>query len=413
VIPAFRPLENEQARYLGAYGGRGGAKSHYFAEKLVRITNARAGTRFVCIREIQNSLEQSVKRLIEDKIAAFGLSDRYRIMTTHIETPGDGIIIFKGMRDQTAESIKSLEGYDYAWVEEAQSLSQTSLDLLRPTIRKEGSQLWFSWNPTDVQDPVDVLFRSGDPPPGAVAVQVSYLDNPYFPEVLRRDLEWDKARSPDKFEHVWGGGYRKISEATVFRNWQINDALGEPPEGTTFYLGGDWGFSTDPTAGLRLYVPQPRKLVIDREVYQVGCEIEDTPSLFDSLLCDGLCPLERDKCERPTHRWARQWPLIADSARPETISYLKRHGYPKIEASHKGPNSVEEGIVFMQGYDIEVHPRCVNVINELTYYRYKVDKHTGKVLPVLVDEGNHTIDASRYALEPLRAEVAPAGGLLW
>lgn len=334
-------------------------------------------------------------------------------MTTHIETPGDGIIIFKGMREQTAESIKSLEGYDFAWVEEAQSLSQTSLDLLRPTIRKDGSQLWFSWNPTDVTDPVDVLFRSGDPPPGTVSVQVSYRDNPYFPQVLRRDLEWDLARSPDKYKHVWDGGYRQMSEATVFRNWRVNDRLGDPPHDSTFYLGGDWGFSVDPTAAVRIYVPSERKLVIDREVYEVGCEIEDTPSLFDSLLCEGLCPQERDKCERPTHRWARQWPMIADSARPETISYVKRHGYPKLEPSKKGPNSVEEGVIFLQGYDIEVHPRCTNVINELTYYSYKVDKHTGKVLPELVDGNNHTIDASRYALEPLRAEAGISGGLLW
>lgn len=413
VADAFRPLEDDEARYLGAYGGRGSGKSHYFAEKVVRRTNTRRGYRVVCIREIQNSLEQSVKRLIEDKIAAFGLSGRYRIMNTHIETPGGGIIIFKGMRDQTAESIKSLEGYDVAWVEEAQSLSQTSLELLRPTIRKDASQLWFSWNPTDVTDPVDALFRDGAPPPGTVAVQVSYLDNPLFPEVLRRDLEWDKARSPEKYAHVWGGGYRKMSEAAVFRNWKVNDQLGEPEANTSFYLGGDWGFSTDPTAGVRLYVPGERRLVIDREVYEVGCEIEDTPSLFDSLLCDGLCPQERAKCQRPTHGWARRWPLIADNARPETISYMQRHGYPKLEASHKGQNSVEEGIVFMQSYDIEVHPRCLNVINELTYYSYKVDAHTGKVLPILVDANNHTIDASRYALEPLRAAEGIPGGLLW
>lgn len=337
-------------------------------------------------------------------------------MNTHLETPGGGIVIFKGMRDQTAESIKSLEGYDYAWVEEAQSLSQRSLDLLRPTIRKEGSQLWFSWNPTDEQDPVDAFFRADSRPPGSIAVRVSYNDNPHFPDVLRRDLEWDKVHSPEKYAHVWGGGYRQMSEASVFRNWRINDVLAEPAPDTTFYLGGDWGFATDPTAAVRLYVPQPRKLVIDREVYEVGCEIEDTPSLFDSLLCDGLCPPQpnRAKCTRPTHGWAQRWPLIADSARPETISYMKGHKYPKIEASVKGPNSVEEGVSFLQSYEIEVDPRCVNVINELTYYRYKVDPHTGKVLPIIVDANNHTLDAARYAIEPLRRRKRAAAkvGLL-
>ncbi len=158
----FRPLL-QRSRYKGAYGGRGSGKSHVFAELLVRRC-FEGPVRAVCIREVQRSLDQSVKRLIEDKIQALGLGAAFTVQAERILGPsgaGDSRIIFQGMQNHTAESIKSLEGYDIAWVEEAQALSKRSLDLLRPTLRKPGSELWFSWNPTRALSSKSAMTRLG------------------------------------------------------------------------------------------------------------------------------------------------------------------------------------------------------------------------------------------------------------
>ncbi|HOT83714.1 MAG TPA: PBSX family phage terminase large subunit, partial [Candidatus Defluviicoccus seviourii] len=171
-IPLIAP-----ARYKGAHGGRGSGKSHERAEALIERCVAER-TFAVCIREVQKSLAQSVKKLIEAKIEAMGVGHLFDVQQAVIKTPHGGLIIFQGMQNHTADSIKSLEGYDIAWVEEAQSLSQRSLDLLRPTIRKPGSELWFTWNPSQPTDPIDVLLRGDEPPPGAVVVQANYRDNP-------------------------------------------------------------------------------------------------------------------------------------------------------------------------------------------------------------------------------------------
>lgn len=381
----FLPLMGPN-RYKGARGGRGSGKSHALAEMLVERCLMTKGLRAVCVREVQKSLSQSVKRLVEDKIQKFGVGGAFDVQRDQIKTPGDGLIIFQGMQNHTADSIKSLEGYDVAWVEEAQSLSQRSLDLLRPTIRKTGSELWFSWNPDKPTDPVDKFFRGDQPPPDSVCVEANWNDNPWFPEVLRQEKDYDQRRDPDKYAWVWGGQYCKRSEARVFSNWRIEEF--ETFADARFYFGADWGFSIDPTVLIRSYIIG-RNLYIDAEAYSVGCEIDATPALFDKI--DPARPM-----------MARQWPIKADSARPETISYMKRNGYPHITPAKKGPNSVMDGIEFLRSHDIIVHPRCRHVIDELTLYSFKTDEKTGEVIPVLEDKENHTIDALRYALEGLR-----------
>lgn len=391
-LPLLKP-----SRYKGAHGGRGSAKSHSFAEMLIERCLLQRPTRAVCVREVQRSLEQSVKRLLEDKIKALDLGSEFEVQKTEIATPGGGLIIFQGMQNHTADSIKSLEGYDVAWVEEAQSLSQTSLDLLRPTIRKENSEIWFSWNPRHETDPVDVFLRK-DPPPNATVVKATWMDNPWFPEVLRVDMEWDRGRDPEKYAHVWLGEYERMSEARVFRNWKVEEF--DTPEAAAFYLGGDWGFAVDPTVLVRCWI-DGRRLLVDREVYKIGCEIEDTPTLFDSMGCTAQVCMGKE-CTAKGHGWARGWQIRADSARPETISHVRRHGYPRIVPARKGPGSVEEGVKFLQGYEIVVHPRCKHTIDELTLYRYKTDPLTGTVLPILEDKKNHVIDALRYATEDAR-----------
>ena len=202
----FAPLLTP-ARYKGAHGGRGSGKSHFFAERAVVECIKRPGTRVVCVREIQRSLKESVKRLVEDKIEALAVSDRFNVLNDQIRTPGDGLVLFQGMQDHTAESIKSLEGFDIAYVEEAQTLSARSLEMLRPTIRKPGSELWFSWNPRTDEDPVDKLLRGVEPPPNSIVVRANYDTNPFFPAVLEEERLYDLKHNAARYKHVWEGAY--------------------------------------------------------------------------------------------------------------------------------------------------------------------------------------------------------------
>lgn len=367
------------------------------------------GTRAACLREVQRSLKNSVKLLVEDKIRTMGVSPLFEILEAEIRTPGGGVIIFQGMQNHTADSIKSLEGFDIAWVEEAQSLSQRSLDLLRPTIRKDGSEMWFGWNPNKPTDPVDVLLRGDNPPADSIVTELNYADNPWLPDELRTDLEDDRRRDPDKFLHVWGGHYSLNSEARVFRNWAIETF--ETPADAIHRFGADWGFANDPTALVRCHI-DGRKLFVDHEAVEVGCEIDETPYLFSGdrkperwprseAYLNGPSSDNMKRKRRPGIEGAEKWTIRADSARPETVSYMRRHGY-KIVPAIKGQGSIEDGINFLKAFDIVVHPRCERVIEELTLFAFKVDEHTSEILPVLDDKDNHTIDALRYALEELR-----------
>jgi phage terminase large subunit len=375
----FLPLL-KSSRYKGAYGGRGSGKSHFFAELLVERC-IQQKTHAVCVREIQKTLSQSVKKLIELKIEALGVGKLFEVQDSKILGTNGSLIIFQGMQNHTADSIKSLEGFDVAWVEEAQSLSQRSLDLLRPTIRKPDSELWFSWNPDADTDPVETLLRCECPPPDAIVIRVNWHDNPYFPDVLREEMEYDQARDKDKYLHVWEGQYKKRSEALVFKNWRIDEHTA--PVGTIFRMGADWGFSVDPSVLIRCYIIG-RDMYIDYEAHMVGCEIDMLPELFDRV---------------PE---SRKWFITADSARPETISYMRKHGYPKINSAIKGAKSIEDGIEFLKSFDMIIHPRCEALINELMSYSYKVDPLTEEVLPLLEDKNNHVIDALRYACEGIR-----------
>ena len=304
-----------------------------------------------------------------------------QMIEDRIKTPGGGVIIFQGMATTTAESIKSLEGFDICWCEEAQSLSQRSIDLLRPTIRKERSELWFSWNPSKSTDPVDVLLRGENPPPDSIVLRANYRDNPWLPDVLDKELEYDQKRDPDKFAHVWLGEYQRNSEARVFKNWTIEEF--ERPLGTIHRFGADWGFSIDPSVLVRCDI-EGNRLYVDYEAYMVGCEINNLPGLFMSV---------------PD---SEKWIITADSARPETISYMKNNGFPKIVPAVKGARSLEEGVEFLKTFDIIVHPRCTHLIDELTLYSYKTDPLTGSVVPILNDKDNHVIDSLRYACEGAR-----------
>jgi phage terminase large subunit len=375
---AFVPLL-APSRYKGAWGGRGSGKSHFFAEALVEKCILEPGTRAVCIRENQKSLEQSVKRLIEDKIHSMQVEERFRILDKEIQTPGSGLIIFMGMQNHTAESIKSLEGYNVAWVEEAQTLSAYSLRLLRPTIRRPDSELWFTWNPESPDDPVDRLLRGTESIESAAVVKVNWRDNPWFPDVLDFERRVDINRNPDEYDHVWEGGYVTISEAVIFHRRVTVEAFDTPPD-ARFFHGADWGFSQDPTVLVRCFVIDD-VLYVDQEAFGYGVELDDTPALFDSI---------------PT---ARKWPIKADSSRPETISHIRGRGFP-IGPASKWQGSVQDGIACLKSFRrIVVHERCPHTAKEFRLYSFKVDRVTGDVLPVIVDKWNHAIDALRYALD--------------
>lgn len=442
IAKVFEPLLVRR-RFRGIKGGRGSGKSHFVGDDLVETALAQH-VRCVCAREVQNSIAESSKQLIEDKIelaaqrysgALFDPDDpakvlvpgdkrrywhfmsKWRITEREISYgPTDSLFIFRGLQNHTAASIKSLEGFTDFWAEEAQTLTQRSLDLAIPTFRK-GSQLTFTWNPLNKNDPVEKVFtdagivaqKSGEPRlPGQdedfCLVEANYYDNPWFPDELRRDMERDRARDIDKYNHVWLGKHKMMSEARVFKNWRIEDfAVGKD---AVFYLGADWGFSQDPTVLIACFIIGDT-IYIPYEAYGVGVEIDKTPQMFDDLVRrpDGVTPDPR------FHRMARKWPMTADSARPETISYMRRHGYPRIKPSIKGQGSVEDGIEFLRSFDIVVHPRCVHTIDELSNYSYKIDPKTNEILPVLEDKKNHVIDALRYALETTRRSTYTLGNL--
>jgi len=212
-VPLLKP-----ARYKGAWGGRGSGKSHFFAELLIEEALASKGTRAVCIREVQKTLKESSKRLIEDKLQRLGVASGhgFKVFNEVIQTPGDGLVSFTGMQDHTADSIKSLEGYRLAWVEEAQSLSARSLQLLRPTIRLEGSELWFGWNPRRKTDAVDQLLRGTQLPTDAAVVKANWKDNPYFPAVLEQERQDDLRIRPEQYGHVWEGEYATVLEGAYY-----------------------------------------------------------------------------------------------------------------------------------------------------------------------------------------------------
>lgn len=251
VAAVFEPLL-EPARYKGAHGGRGSGKSHFFAEQLVEDSLAEPGNsggeglRSVCIREVQKDLTQSAKLLLEDKLAAFGLGepDGFKVYRDVIQTPGDGIVIFKGMQDYTAESVKSLEKFKRAWWEEAQTATHHSLNLLRPTIREEGSEIWASWNPRFEDDPIDVMLRGPVPPTGAAIVQANWSDNPWMPAVLNQERLDCLRDTPDYYDHIWEGGYVSVVEGAYYAK-SIAEAKSEGRIGRV---------AADPLAVIRLHM---------------------------------------------------------------------------------------------------------------------------------------------------------------
>lgn len=381
-LPRWSQALFQPSRFKAVWGGRGGGKSRSVASALI-LKALQGPERVLCAREVQKSIKDSSKRLLDDEIERMGVRAFFTSTETEIRGQNGSLFIFAGLRGN-ANQIKSLEGVTIAWVDEAQVITQASLDTLIPTIRAPGSEIWLTWNPLKAADPVDAMFRGDALPPDAMVIEVQHDDNPWFPPELQAQMEWQRERDYEKYLHIWRGAYWANSEAQVFRNWRVggedefaNVSVAE------YRLGADFGYSIDPSCLVRCYL-RGNALYVDREAYMIGCEIVQLPELFSRVP-------DADK-----------WPITADSSRPETISYLRSHGFPRIRASVKGSGSVEEGIAFLQSFDIVVHPRCTHVADELATYSYKLDSLTGEPLPVLEDKNNHLIDALRYALEGVR-----------
>ena len=377
-------------RYKGAKGGRSGGKSHFFVEQAVAKMAADPTCKVVGIREVQRSIRYSVKELVEAKIIDLGVSHLFDVQRDVIlHRNGSGLMHFTGMQDHTADSVKGLESFDLALVDEANQISARSLRLLTPTLRKAGSQLWFGWNPEQDTDAVDKFFRENAGDSDFICLSVNINDNPFVSDTGWAEYARDRARARNNpndwaiFEHVWHGAYNIMSERIVFAGKYAVEEFEPQPGWDGPYYGCDFGFAQDPTTFIEAWV-NGKDLHYRRACGQVGLELDQT-SDFAKRHMPGI--------EKHTIR--------ADSARPESISYLSRHGLPRIVGVDKWKGSVEDGIEFMRSFGrIIIHPEAEPARKEHGLYRYKINK-AGDILPDIEDADNHYIDGGRYALAPL------------
>lgn len=380
-IPDVFSSLNDEARYYVYYGGRGSAKSHSIARYLICKSMA-AKRKILCARELQNSIQESVHSLLSNIIIEYGLTDWFDIKKTEIMGANKSSFIFKGLA-HNIDSVKSTEGIDDVWIEEADKVSRNSWDILIPTIRKKGSKFYITFNPTHDDDPVYEMFiKTGQPE--SITQLVNYHDNPHFPDVLRKEMEHMRATNYDKYLHVWEGELRTISDAQIFRGKYVVEEF-DSDGVEAFMYGLDFGFAQDPTAAVRCFI-MGENLYVDREEYGHHIEIPD------------IIPMIR-RIQSGTDSY--RWKIKADCARPETISYLANQNYNVVSAK-KWAGSVEDGIEYLRSFKkIIIHPRCVNAATEFRRYTYKIDKRTNEILPIVNDDYNHIIDALRYALDDL------------
>lgn len=370
-------------RYRGAKGGRGSGKSFTFA-LMAAIWGYAEPLRVLATRELQVSIKESFHAEVKNAIESYPwLAAHYEIGESFIRGANGTEFIFKGLRHNIS-SIKSMAQVDLCIVEEAEDVPESSWRDLLPTIRAPKSEVWVIWNPRLDGSPVDKRFVKAAPP-NCQVVTLNGNDNPWFPTVLEAQRKYDQGNmEPALYAHIWEGAYLTNSHAQVLAGKVKVQEFDPSPDWNGPYIGADWGFAQDPTTAVKCWVHE-RRLYIEHEAYKVGLEIDQTADFLRQHV-PGI----------------DQYTIRADSARPETISYLKRHGLPRVEGVKKWPGSVQDGIAHLRSYDqIVIHPRCKEAIQESRLYSYKVDRLSGDILPDIVDSNNHIIDATRYALGPL------------
>jgi len=336
-------------------------------------------------REYMNSLEESSMEEIKHAIRSEPWLDAYfDIGEKYIRTRNKRVsYVFAGLR-HNLDSIKSKARILIAWIDEAENVSESAWQKLIPTVREEGSEIWLTWNPERDGSPTDQRFVK-NPPPNSKIVELNYTDNPWFPAVLEQERLSDRARLDDAtYAWIWDGAYRENSKAQILAE-KYRVAEFEPAEGWDGpYHGMDWGFAADPTTAVRVWIHDSR-LWVEYEAGRPGLELDDTAEYVKQRI-PGI----------------ERYVIRADSARPESISHVRRKGLPSLTAVEKWQGSVEDGIAHLRSYkEIIIHPRCKETIREARMYSYKVDRQTGDVLPDIVDAFNHYIDAIRYSLGPL------------
>ena len=380
LVPMFSQPRGAY-RYRGAYGGRGSAKSFTFA-KMAAIWGYAEKLRILCTRDIQDSIKESFHAELKNAIASEPwLAAAYDVGIDYLRCKTSGTeFLFKGLRHGIS-SIKSTAGINLCIVEEAEDVPEYSWEALEPTIRAPKSEIWVIWNPKIEGSPVDNRFRKTTPPRSCI-VEMNYGDNPWFPPELEEQRRHaQRTMYPGRYAWIWEGDYLRNSEVQVFGGRCKVDEFEPVPDWDGPYHGLDFGFANDPTAGVRCWIHE-RRLFIEREAVKTGLELDATAGYVS-----GCIPGIEDHVIR------------ADSSRPESISYLMRHGLPRITACKKWAGSVEDGIEYIKSFrEIIIHPRCKEMQREARLYSYKVDRLTGEVKPDVVDAHNHLWDAVRYAL---------------
>jgi phage terminase large subunit len=379
-ITKLHPFVTNPKRFNVLYGGRGGGKSHGVADALL-IWCLQSQVRVLCTREIQRSIKESVHQLLADKIVARGYSDLFLIANTTIYCKLTGSqFFFSGLQDRTSQSLKSFEGADWCWVEEAQAISKRSLDILIPTIRKQGSKIVFTMNRDEEDDAVFERFCVHSDEDTQV-INININDNPFKSETLADEEKRAREKAErtgdfSDYSHVWLGQPTKRHNK-IFRRYRVEDF--DATHFDQIREGLDWGFSDDPLAWVKVHFDRKREtLYVIDELYLRG---HSNASAFEKIKA----------------KTTRHTPIIADSSEPKSIEEGKNCGLYLLPAD-KGHGSVEHGIKFLQGLEIIIHPSCTNTAEEFRKYRYKEDRQ-GNVLPSPVDRDNHAIDAIRYALE--------------
>lgn len=371
----FERLFDRDWREAAVWGGRFSLKSHTVARFLL-IRARQEKTRILCAREFQNSIADSSHQLLSDLIQQYQLYD-FKVTDKSIENTITGSdFIFKGLR-HNEQSVKSIEGIDIAWVEEAQTISKESIEILTPTVRKEGSQIIYTYNRLMEDDPVHQrLVIEGRP--NTLLINVNYdiaIKYGLMPDVIRNEMEDDKANRPVLYKHKWLGEPSSM-ERKIYRDWKFIEQI--PHEARLECYGLDFGYSNDPTAIIAVYYYNGG-FILDEIAYQKG--------LSNKQIADVLNALPKAT-------------IKADSAEPKSIDEIRSYGLTVLPCV-KGADSVQQGIQFVQRQRISVTSRSFNIIDNYNRYLWQEDR-TGKIINKPEHEYSHTMDAIRYALEGYR-----------
>lgn len=383
IIPAFVRWM-EPMRYKVAFGGRGGGKSENIARLLIKEAMSRK-IRILCAREVLKSLRESVHYVIAGAIEDSGVSDVFNIMRDSIECTLTGSeFLFAGLAHNIS-NIKSMGGIDIVWIEEAEELAAETWIVLDPTIRKEGSEIWLSFNPKD-EDSLAYKFTL-HPFDDMMLTEVNFCDNPLFPPELDRirlRAETVLGGQAD-YEWVWLGKPKKNLDDRILSGiWKISNTPIVPSKDWSGpYYGADWGFSKDPTTLVECWVYED-SLYITREYVGYGVDIDMLPGEFKRAIPESAKHV-----------------ILADSSAPANISYFNRNGFPRMKKAKKGKGSVKEGITRIRGFKaVYIAKECVETISEFRLYAWKIDKN-GKITDEPLPGNDHLIDGIRYAISDI------------